>query len=270
VEVHFGDEEKKEVVSSDPCAICMCNECDTLLQCGHAFHLSCLEMQLKTKWTGVRISFDFLGCAICRQRMKHSSKYLAQSITDMENLEVNIQKMAVEKAKEEDITNGLEGNELLEHAMKVLAYYMCVQCQQPFCGGLVSCAADIEIDTSSLRCQSCIFQSDAAKNKDEIPDLKCKIHGYKSAMFKCDSCCSIATYDCIYNHYCDRCHGQASAAKDYPCPGPDKCPLGIRHPPNEAAVHCSQPYPVPFVIGCMKCVGFEEENQIWGGAPHVF
>jgi len=253
--------------SVDPCPICTGDEPDCLLECGHAFHVDCLRAQLSSRWTGVRVTFDFMGCALCRKRI--SVDVLREDLKELEILEEKIRSLAIDKAREEDLTNGLDNKELEIHALDTLAFYICAQCKEPFCGGLKSCASDLEgLDVDSLKCQACVFGLE--KISDEMPDLKCKSHGYKFAMFKCDSCCSIATYDCIYNHYCDRCHGMASAAKDFPCPGPAKCSLGIRHPPNSAAVHCQQPYPVPYVIGCMKCIGFDEENQVYGSAPHIF
>jgi len=87
-------------------------------------------------------------------------------------------------------------------------------------------------------------------------------------MGKCDSCCAIATWNCFSNHYCERCHNEASSAKHYPCPGPASCPLGIPHPPNSEAIHC-QSSAASFVIGCRACLGsldveelsFDEKNQ---------
>jgi len=91
------------------------------------------------------------------------------------------------------------------------------------------------------------------------------IHGHQHAVFKCDSCCSIATWNCTNHHYCERCHQDPWSTKSYPCPGPDKCPLGIAHPPNvdgnlevargQNIMHAS------FVIGCAACLGVSDLAQ---------
>lgn len=103
----------------------------------------------------------------------------------------------------------------------------------------------------------------------QVDDLRCMVHGHKFAMFKCDSCCAVAIWNCYSNHYCERCHTQAGQAKHYPCPGPGKCPLGIPHPPNQEAAH-GEDANASFCIGCTACSGctelpdelaFEEKNM---------
>jgi len=73
-----------------------------------------------------------------------------------------------------------------------------------------------------------------------------------SATFKCNSCCDLAVWRCGPNRYCDRCHREAYLEKDYPCPGPGLCPLGMPHPPNVPAPLGS--YVEPFVVGCSACL----------------
>jgi len=90
------------------------------------------------------------------------------------------------------------------------------------------------------------------------------VHGCRFALFKCASCCDVATWHCYSHHYCERCHNQASEPKHYPCPGPDKCPLGMLHPPNGEGVHCSKDV-VSFCIGCAACMGCADED----GAAHT-
>jgi hypothetical protein len=266
-------EEKEETKLEENCAICY-GEIDfrsldsrriTKLSCGHSFHTDCLESQIKARWSGPRITFEFMKCALCRDNSIEKNRCMKKLpyMREFKDLRENIHRMALDKAKEENLKpSGSENSEfndsdLLEHAMKVLAFYECVHCKSPFCGGLVECAAQMDIDASVLRCPSCLFLEDCG-----VKDLRCREHGYKHAMFKCDSCCAMATFDCINNHYCERCHGEAYKEKKYPCPGLEKCPLGIAHPPNLSAVHGSNSVK-PFVIGCMKCVGMEEENQVF-------
>lgn len=91
------------------------------------------------------------------------------------------------------------------------------------------------------------------------------VHGHRFAMFKCDSCCSHATWSCTWHHYCERCHEEAGEDKHYPCPGAHLCPLGMPHPRNVEANHdlaeCADEYHRPFVIGCTACFGADEEQS---------
>lgn len=267
-------EEQAEKPAHDSiCPICADSYADLTLKCGHIFHEQCVRMQLDSKWTGARITFNFLDCAICRQEIFHEK--LELELKQFSALKKKIEELAVAKAIEDEITNGLQGDDLVAYSMKTLAFYACKQCKEPYCGGLVSCAQDLDIDTDSLRCHKCIFEDKPpVKYLDEehkVLDLRCVIHGYKSAIFKCDSCCSVATWDCSHYHYCENCHNLAGNVKNYPCPGNEKCPLGIAHPPNGTHVHGSLPLPVPFVIGCIRCSGFNEDNDYHGhGSPHIF
>jgi len=92
-------------------------------------------------------------------------------------------------------------------------------------------------------------------------------HGPMFAVYKCDSCCNVASWICGGgNHYCDRCHSDPSSEKHYPCPGPGLCPLGMAHPPNGPGV---LGYGAPgFVVGCTACMGCvdrnEEKDSEWG------
>ncbi len=81
---------------------------------------------------------------------------------------------------------------------------------------------------------------------------ECSVHGSTFAIFKCDSCCSVATWSCDTNHYCLRCLSEAPFSKDYPCAGGVLCSLGLEHPINGAGIlgeaHTA------FVLGCGKCI----------------
>lgn len=252
------------------CPICLTPGDDLIrLKCTHSYHVECLQGQLRAKWTGPRITFNFANCSLCRYRISHPMLVgLTEEIT---LLEEKIQELAVDKIKEEGLDQGLTGQSLITHSMKTMAFYTCKQCTQPFCGGLVSCAQELEMDVSNLLCQKCQFEKahELAK-KSKVLNYQCKKHGYKFAMFKCDSCCRIAQYDCISNHFCERCHNMAYQSKDFPCPGNEKCDLGIAHPPNVNAVHGSGVAPIPFVIGCTKCLGDEIAANDFYGGQHVF
>ena len=159
--------------------------------------------------------------------------------------------------------------------LETVAAFPCSSCREVFYGGRADCASDEALDLASLKCPPCTF---LAAN-----DHKCRTHGFKFAVYKCDSCCAVATFDCRSNHYCSRCHEIPYERKSFKCPaeasgeqcgggggGDGVCPLGIPHPANVEAVHgnvCEG-----FVIGCVKC--FElgsittaaEEEEEEGGA----
>ena len=73
-------------------------------------------------------------------------------------------------------------------------------------------------------------------------------HPATDLIFKCVGCCSPATFYCGgANFYCNSCHNGAPYQL---CEGPEKCPLGVAHPPNDQYM---QGMHVPFVIGCGHC-----------------
>ena len=55
----------------------------------------------------------------------------------------------------------------------------------------------------------------------------------------------------------------ASAAKDFPCPGPGKCPLGKPHALNLEAKHCVGDPINGFVVGCTKCLGIDQFQEVY-------
>jgi len=82
---------------------------------------------------------------------------------------------------------------------------------------------------------------------------ECSKHGKEHIVFKCRFCCSPSTWFCWgTTHFCDSCH-RRQEAHDYmttksadqlpQCPGPDKCPLRLEHPPNG----------IEFSLGCSLC-----------------
>jgi len=141
----------------------------------------------------------------------------------------------------------------------------CDLCKQPEIAGKLSCAEEMDIDLNAeFICGACEWGHKEAK------DHRCFKHGKQFAMFKCDSCCNVATWDCFSNHYCNRCHDIAGASKFFPCPGKDKCPLGVAHPTNSHGRHGESD--LGFVLGCFKCVdpNYEVNDSYQDGAPDPF
>jgi hypothetical protein len=284
--MHINEKKDRNLVvpikyasSSRTCYICMGDEQEqliTLKSCGHFVHQDCIKGQIAAGWTGKRISFGFLSCGECRTPIYH--KKLSQVLAPHLKLKKEVEEICYSKCLEDDIIDNLEfklkenNKKTKEECLNILSCFICTKCNKPFSGGRMDCADDNDLDVSTIKCPSCAF--DEVEQKDSESDKwrgKCRNHGYKYALYKCDSCCAVATFDCRSNHYCTRCHDQAYSKKDYPCPGLDKCPLGIEHPPNQNAIHGEDrgEFIEGFVIGCYKCFtqsdielnGFSNESQ---------
>lgn len=238
-----------------------------LKSCQHQAHLSCLKQQLRARWASNRISFNYLLCGECRTPLEHDT--LNVHLQPHLLLKQEVERICLQQAQADGLIENIEAEmgtspgDTVALCMSKLSCYLCSKCYQPFCGGRVECGQDDNIDVTSLKCPSCAFtsMSSSPSMEKDSPIVwfgKCHKHGYKFAVYKCDSCCAVATWDCRTNHYCTRCHNQASSVKNYACPGRSSCPLGIDHPPNREGVHGT--VDEGFVIGCSKCfLGRENE-----------
>lgn len=275
---------KTSVISASAfvCSICLDDNAEGLLQltsCRHHAHATCLEQQLKSRWPGNKISFGYLSCPECRSPLQHNA--LTDSLASHLKLKSIVENLCLQQADadgigENDVTQlkAQDRGTYVDQCMSTFACFLCSKCSEPFCGGRLDCAQDDAIDVSALKCPSCLFASvetgtglkdeeSSTKISSDVDESvwrgKCVGHGYKYAIYKCDSCCAVATWDCRSNHYCERCHNMAYSAKDFPCPGKDCCPLGIEHPPNKPAVHGAVDN--GFVIGCSLCFLGGENSQ---------
>jgi hypothetical protein len=52
------------------------------LQCGHAFHYSCVKHILTNRWNGPRMNFGFMGCPLCKVGVSASPIVFASSRTN--------------------------------------------------------------------------------------------------------------------------------------------------------------------------------------------
>lgn len=256
-------EDLPELETVPECGICFDTYEEGLLQleCSHSFCQGCIHQQLQARWHGPRMSFAYLGCALCREPIRNS--VLKPQIAMHLELQQQAQEVALKQFHRDGLVAELETRlgrkvdnaEILLHAVEEMAVFQCCDCKEAYCAGRMDCAAVQEHDGKPTRCPDCEWNATKDRN-----DHRCLLHGPRFALFKCDSCCSIAVWNCTSHHYCERCHNEAHMPKNYPCPGPELCPLGMAHPPNGEAVHCQEDC-VSFCIGCTACLGYSEAQD---------
>lgn len=248
------------------CPICFCDaEAEEdhpfkLPCCGNTIHAECFLHQVESGSKNIatgekarKYESTHLKCCFCRelytekqndfrykQEICHAlrqenSDYYSAILQPAFDLHRNVQNLI--KAKEQGLPEEERGG---------WAIYNCDKCTKMYIPGKLSCAEELNLnlEEQELVCPECEWCLGSE-------DHRCFEHGKKYAIFKCDSCCSIASWDCYSNHYCEPCHQRACAKKFHPCPGRGKCPLGMPHPPNSAGIHGRSNF--GFVIGCYKC-----------------
>lgn len=237
------------------------------LKCGHVFHIKCVKTNVEKKWPGARITFGFLNCPLCKEEISHPSPLLASVLDPMLALKRMISQKAVDRLAFEGLLNDEELKKVggkyfgkpKEYALDRFAYYTCFKCKQPYFGGRRQCeeaAQEAEArlnpqgggqdlnSEANLVCGGCASGSDSTN---------CATHGKDYIDWKCKFCCSIASWYCWgTTHFCTDCHKKQEQG-DYvtrkpvdqlpKCPGPGKCPLGVKHPPSGQE----------FSLGCAIC-----------------
>jgi len=213
------------------------------LDCGHFFHYACVKKKIENKWTGSRITFGFLECALCKQRMNHVE--LKTELAPILKMDKEIREKAVERLKmlklegipeltkkDSKWFNNAEG-----YAMHRFSYFPCFKCKKPYFGGEKVCEAnnDDKFDPAELVCGGC---SDFAAQED------CKKHGKEFIEYKCRFCCNVSVWFCFgTTHFCDDCHKKAGTIVNVPKKDLPKCACTIKHPPNGEE----------FLLGCSMC-----------------
>lgn len=266
----------------DGCPICLCEVSEEphfkLPCCGNELHAECFLQQLKSfkrgLWTGTH-----LHCPLCRENFFEGDRTSQWFWVDYQPLYEVVSRQPGFNYR--DFENAIQSRYSQYQSVKKLlkekddsvpeeerggwAVQICDLCQCPHISGKLTCAEEMNFDfDAEFVCDACEWGHKEAK------DHRCFKHGKKYAVFKCDSCCSLATWDCFSNHYCERCHQSACSTKNYPCPGPDKCPLGIAHPKNSHGRHGE--HNLGFVVGCFKCIDptYEVNSSYSANAPDPF
>ena len=279
--------------SLDTCAICAEGDCGprarlVSLDCGHPFHLKCIEAQIDAGrkavvGRGARLQHGFLRCGLCRADVSiqiRAAELLSRGASDGLRASAaatlgarmkphyELREECLRICRERALVDGVIDERMPPDEERAaiegrMAAFRCASCEKPFCGGQAKCmAADEQRDDAVPRddgraalCQDCLWAQAAAGVN------KCSKHGPSAAIFKCDSCCALATWDCIGNHYCDACHRTPNDGKmERPrCRGggADGCPLRRGpHPPNVPRLN-SRGGKMGFVLGCTACLGLE-------------
>lgn len=142
--------------------------------------------------SGARITFNFLGCPLCRTDISIPAVPSLHAI--VEEI-VALRDSVAAKARMRAVYEGLDQSpevinkggrfyqDLSGFAMDKFAYYQCFTCKQPYYGGEHACAAagnigDVKMD--EFICGGC---------KPHSAEQDCPKHGQDYLEFKCRFCC---------------------------------------------------------------------------------
>ena len=229
------------------------------LTCHHVFHYACLAKRIQARWDGNVISFGFLECPLCKRDIQHDA--LAGLLKKANSCRDQVRAKALQRLSYEQLTQCKDITDPQSHfykkpqeyAMHRYAYYECEKCKQPYFAGMKSCDGiqgqpDDDDDEPRNICQACSPESRSLV-------ATCEKHGNKFIEYKCNFCCSVASWFCWgRTHFCDTCHSKQRAGNYlsrkpisfFPvCKGPQSCPLGISHPKHGTKEK------VP--LGCAAC-----------------
>ncbi|XP_056610662.1 E3 ubiquitin-protein ligase MYCBP2 isoform X7 [Triplophysa dalaica] len=249
--------------ADDMCMICFTEALSAApaiqLECSHVFHLQCTRRVLENRWLGPRITFGFMSCPICKNKINHS--VLKDLLDPIRELYEDVRRKALMRLEYEGLHKSeaitMSGarfyNDPAGFAMNRYAYYVCFKCKKAYFGGEARCDAEAgqgdDYDPRELICGAC---SDVSRAQ------MCSKHGTDFLEYKCRYCCSVAVFFCFgTTHFCNACHDDFQRMTSVPkedlphCPaGPkgkqlegSECPLHVVHPPTGEE----------FALGCGVC-----------------
>ncbi|XP_063160577.1 E3 ubiquitin-protein ligase MYCBP2 isoform X3 [Candoia aspera] len=249
--------------ADDMCMICFTEALSAApaiqLDCSHIFHLQCCCRVLENRWLGPRITFGFMSCPICKNKINHA--VLKELLDPIKELYEDVKRKALMRLEYEGLhkseaitTPGARFyNDPAGFAMNRYAYYVCYKCRKAYFGGEARCDAEAgqgdDYDPRELICGAC---SDVSRAQ------MCPKHGTDFLEYKCRYCCSVAVFFCFgTTHFCNACHDDFQRMTSIPkeelphCPAGPKgkqlegteCPLHVAHPPTGEE----------FALGCGVC-----------------
>uniref|UniRef100_A0A8C2L2T6 RCR-type E3 ubiquitin transferase n=1 Tax=Cyprinus carpio TaxID=7962 RepID=A0A8C2L2T6_CYPCA len=155
--------------ADDMCMICFTEALSAApaiqLDCSHVFHLQCTRRVLDNRWLGPRITFGFMSCPICKNKINHS--VLKDLLDPIKELYEDVRRKALMRLEYEGLhkseaitTSGARFyNNPAGFAMNRYAYYVCYKCKKAYFGGEARCDAEAgqgdDYDPRELICGAC-------------------------------------------------------------------------------------------------------------------
>lgn len=109
------------------------------LECGHYVHYECVRQKIINRWSGAVVSFAFLECPQCRQRIAHPAlqKELEPALALYRDIEAKaltrLKYMNLDNAKEIKEPGQPFYNNPTGFALHKFCYYICYKCQVTRC-----------------------------------------------------------------------------------------------------------------------------------------
>ncbi|XP_078077740.1 E3 ubiquitin-protein ligase MYCBP2 isoform X18 [Mustelus asterias] len=249
--------------ADDMCMICFTEALSAApavqLECSHVFHLHCCRRVLENQWLGPRITFGFMACPICKNKINHL--VLKDLLDPIKDLYEDVRKKALMRLEYEGLhksdaitTPGVRFyNDPAGFAMNRYAYYVCYKCKKAYFGGEARCDAEAgqgdDYDPRELICGAC---SDVSRAQ------MCPKHGTDFLEYKCRYCCSVAVFFCFgTTHFCNACHDDFQRMTSIPKEELPHCPAGPKGKQLEGAecpLHVVHPTTgEEFALGCGVC-----------------
>ncbi|XP_060681901.1 E3 ubiquitin-protein ligase MYCBP2 isoform X9 [Hemiscyllium ocellatum] len=249
--------------ADDMCMICFTEALSAApavqLDCSHVFHLHCCRRVLENQWLGPRITFGFMACPICKNKINHL--VLKDLLDPIKDLYEDVRKKALMRLEYEGLhksdaitTPGVRFyNDPAGFAMNRYAYYVCYKCKKAYFGGEARCDAEAgqgdDYDPRELICGAC---SDVSRAQ------MCPKHGTDFLEYKCRYCCSVAVFFCFgTTHFCNACHDDFQRMTSIPKEELPRCPAGPKGKQLEGAecpLHVVHPATgEEFALGCGVC-----------------
>uniref|UniRef100_A0A2K6FCE5 E3 ubiquitin-protein ligase MYCBP2 n=1 Tax=Propithecus coquereli TaxID=379532 RepID=A0A2K6FCE5_PROCO len=155
--------------ADDMCMICFTEALSAApaiqLDCSHVFHLQCCRRVLENRWLGPRITFGFISCPICKNKINHI--VLKDLLDPIKELYEDVRRKALMRLEYEGLhkseaitTPGVRFyNDPAGYAMNRYAYYVCYKCRKAYFGGEARCDAEAgqgdDYDPRELICGAC-------------------------------------------------------------------------------------------------------------------
>lgn len=235
------------------------------LTCGHVVHQHCAEaMVRKGNAGGRRLTFNSIKCPLCKGIMSHPS--IDAFVSPVYKMYQKVRRKALQRWVVEQrrplpqANNPGDEDTIATLAMTKMTFFECSQCTEPYYGGEVECAVDVnEEDPDDLDedVQAALAMELVCRGCASKGQLQCPEHGTEFLGWKCRYCCEReAHYFCFgTTHFCNVCHDlwqtgveqrrKLQAGKC--CLGKDRCIFGGKHPPG------SRNGRDEYALGCTIC-----------------